>query len=174
MLDVLIHDRPPTSSADRCIVVDNCERRVANAAHQRGGVEPSVSWPSVREVDGRLRVVSNTRDHWDIQSFGDLAAAVRLPLADNDQAEMSAIVGIEPRMITERRQVNTGTHDRSESRVQHHGSQGAALQQRRRWSGLAKATTVDDHVDIDIGQAVEGLGQVFPHSTEMRLHCSAC
>jgi len=118
-------------------------------------------------VDSSLRVVSNTRDHWGIQDFGDLAAAVRLPLADNDQSEMSAILGIEPRMITEHRQVNTRTHDGSKSRVQHHGSQGAALQQRRRWSGLTKAAAVNDHVDIDIGQAVERLGQVFPHSTEM-------
>jgi hypothetical protein len=54
-------------------------------------------------VDRRLRVVSNTHEHWDIQDLGDLATAVRLPLADNDQAEMSAILGIEPRMITEHR-----------------------------------------------------------------------
>ena len=62
-----------------------------------------MSRSSVREVDSGLRVVSNTRDHLGIQDLGDLATAVRLPLADNDQAEMSAIVGIEPRMITEHR-----------------------------------------------------------------------
>ena len=126
-----------------------------------------MSRSSVREVDRRLRVVSNTHENWDIQDLGDLATAVRLPLADNDQAEMSAILGIEPRMITEHRQVNTRTHDGSKSRVQHHGSQGAALQQRWRWSGLTKAAAVNDHVDIDIGQSVERFGQVFPHPTEM-------
>ena len=83
-----------------------------------------MSWSSVREVDSRLRVLSNTRDHWHIQDLGDLATAVRLPLADDDQAEMSAILGIEPRMIMEHRQVNPGTHDRSESRIQHHCGQG--------------------------------------------------
>lgn len=126
-----------------------------------------MSRSSVREVDSRLRILRNTRDHRNIQDLGDLTTAVRLALADDDQAEMSAILGIEPRMIMERRQVNPGTHDRSESRIQHHCCQGAALQQRRGWSGVTKPTTVDDHVDIDIGQAVEGLGQVIPNATEM-------
>jgi hypothetical protein len=55
---------------------------------------------SVREVRGCLRVVRNARDHWCVQGLGDLSAAVRLPLTDDDQAQISAIGGAEPPVIT--------------------------------------------------------------------------
>src|SRR6187397_1256570 len=65
------------------------------------------------------------------------------------------------------RHVNAGTCNGPERRVEHNGSQGAALQQRSRWCSRAEAATVDDHIDIDIGQAIERLSEVLPHSTKM-------
>ena len=81
---------------------------------------------------------------------------------------MSPIGRFEPWVITERRQVDPGAHDRSKSRGNDHGGQCTALQQRGRRSVRPKPTAVDDHINIDIAQPVESLGQVFPHSTEMR------
>ena len=71
-------------------------------------------------------------------------------------------------MITERRQVDAGAHDRPESRGGDDGSQCAALQQCRRWSVQSESTEVDDHVEIDLTEPIESFGQVFPNPTEMR------
>jgi len=65
------------------------------------------------------------------------------------------------------RHVNASACNGSESRVKHNSGQGAALQQGSRRSSWAEAATVDNHIDIDVGQAIERLSEVLPHSTKM-------
>src|SRR4029453_16604546 len=72
------------------------------------------------------------------------------------------------------RQVNPGAHDRPESRGDDYRGQCAALQQGGRRSVRSKSTAVDDHIDIDLAQPVESLGQVFPHATEMPRTARPC
>ena len=107
-----------------------------------------MSGTSVGEVSGALPVVGDGGDHWYLQGFGDLTSLVRLPSPTT--IRLPAIGGTEPRMITERRQMDSGTHDRPQRRGNDDGSQCTALQQCGRWSVRPEPTAVDDHVEIDV------------------------
>ena len=71
-----------------------------------------MSRTSVREVSGGLPVGGDGGDHRYLQGFGDLISPIRVPLTHDDQTQLPAIWGAEPRMIPECRQVDSGTHDR--------------------------------------------------------------
>jgi hypothetical protein len=67
--------------------------------------------------------------------------------------------------------VHPGAHDRPQGRIENDSGKRAAFEERRRQAGRAHATAIDDHVDLNVGQPVEGFNQVFPHRTKM--HCAA-
>src|SRR5688500_2235807 len=63
--------------------------------------------------------------------------------------------------------MNPSTHDRSERRRDNHCGQRTVLQQRGRQSVRSEATEVDDDVNINLAQPVQGLGEVFPYTAEV-------
>ena len=92
---------------------------------------------------------------------------VRLALADDDQTELVAGGRGQPRVVGDHRQVDPGAHHRAEARAEHQGGERAALDQRRRQAGGTDPAGVDDHVEVDVAQPVEGVGQVLPDRAEV-------
>src|SRR5215218_789651 len=125
-------------------------------------------------MGGGLRVIRNAGKHRHVQGFGDLTSPVRLSLSDDNQTQMTPMGRGESLMIAESWKVDPSAHDRSESRLNDHQGQCAALQQCGWRSRRRKATAVDDHINIHLAQPVESLRQVFPHSTEMRCAAGFC
>ena len=70
-------------------------------------------------------------------------------------------------MVGDRRQVDPGGHHRSQGRAEHQGGERAALDQRGGQPGGADAAGIDDHVEVDVAQPVEGVGEVLPDRAEV-------
>jgi hypothetical protein len=116
---------------------------------------------------GGLGIMRDAGDYWCVQGFGDLPASVRLAFTYHNQTKMSPVDRSQARVVAKRRQVNPGTHDRPEGGAEHDRGERTALDEGRRWSERPNATAVDDHVDLYIGQPIQGLGEVFPDCAEM-------
>jgi len=141
---------------------------VDDAAHQRRAVETAVPWSSVRQVTGRLTIGGDGPDDRRIERLGDLARPVRLPLTDNDHADLAADVGAGPSTITKGRHVDARAHYRTQTGVEDDCGDCAALHQRCRQTRLTHLTTIDDDVDVDVGEPIERFGEIWPDRAEMR------
>ena len=82
-----LHDQPPTSSAERCRVLDSWDehrrmlRTSGEESNRRGRGRPSERWAA---AFGSCAMLG---DHRHVQGLGDLASSVRLSLADDDQTQ---------------------------------------------------------------------------------------